>query len=195
MNFMRYSLSFLRLLVLCACGEAALAQTTVPHTFTSGTPARATEVNANFQALATAIDTLAARLDKLEGGPVTEADIVGGTYKASNLQIGIDHVAAGPAHIEAISYEGTITFAADHTFSFTFTGQQNDSGGPTLEDATVSGTWTLADNDLTFSVEGSVADTLHCAVGCRMIFGTLYGDAPNVGEDGHNNLMIMVRTN
>lgn len=35
-----------------------LAQTTVPNTFTAGTAAKASEVNANFQALASAIDAL-----------------------------------------------------------------------------------------------------------------------------------------
>ena len=36
----------------------ALAATTVPHTFTSGDTAKASEVNENFNALATAIDTI-----------------------------------------------------------------------------------------------------------------------------------------
>ena len=44
--------------------STALAQTTVPNTFLPDTPARAAEINANFQALATAIDGVAAPLLK-----------------------------------------------------------------------------------------------------------------------------------
>jgi hypothetical protein len=30
-------------------------------------------------------------------------------------------------------------------------------------------------------------------LGCRLIFGTLYGGAEAVGDDGHNNLIVLVR--
>jgi formylglycine-generating enzyme required for sulfatase activity len=43
--------------LLVGIGLYAWAATTVPNTFTSGTTAKADDVNANFQALATAIDT------------------------------------------------------------------------------------------------------------------------------------------
>lgn len=51
---MRYSFAGL---LLFALGSTAVAQTTVPYTFTAGTAAKASEVNADFQALAAAIDT------------------------------------------------------------------------------------------------------------------------------------------
>lgn len=54
---MRYSFAGL---ILFAFSSTALAQsslTTVPYTFTAGTAAKASEVNADFQALAAAIDT------------------------------------------------------------------------------------------------------------------------------------------
>jgi hypothetical protein len=191
MKTMRYRKSF-GLMLLCVIGGNALAQTTVPHTFAAGTAARAAEVNANFEALATAIDALAARVDKLEGGAVTEADVVG-SYSASNLQIGLDEVAVGEGGVEAISYEGTVTFAADHTFSFTFVGNENDSDGPDTEEGTVTGTWSLSNNDLTFLVAGSGTNTLHCAAGCSLIFGTLYGPSSGPNTDGHNNLIILAK--
>ncbi len=50
---MRYSLVVLLLFVF---SNTVLAQTTVPHTFVAGTAAKASEVNANFQALTTAIN-------------------------------------------------------------------------------------------------------------------------------------------
>jgi hypothetical protein len=193
MQPMRYT-RIVGLMLLYAIGGNALAQTTVPHNFTSGTAARASEVNANFQALVTAIDNLSARVARLEGGPVTDADVVG-TYSASNLQIGISEVAAGQGEVEAISYEGTVTFAADHTFSFTFTGKEMDSDGPDTEEGTVTGTWSLANNDLTFLVADSSTNVLHCAAGCSLIFGTLYGASSGPGDDGHNNLIILAKTN
>jgi hypothetical protein len=45
--------AFLSLLLFAA---SCVAQTTVPNTFVAGTPAKAADVNANFSALATAID-------------------------------------------------------------------------------------------------------------------------------------------
>jgi hypothetical protein len=190
---MRYS-PLLCLLALCAFGDPALAQTTVPHIFTAGTPARAADVNANFQALAAAIDALAARANKLEGGAVTEADVVG-TYRLSFLQIGIDHEAAGIGATEAISYDGTWTFAADHTFTSTFIGRRNDSTGPSPDDGTIAGTWSLADNNLTGTITGQTPMVFHCASGCRVIFGTTWGSSSGPGDEGYNNLAILARVN
>ena len=45
---------------------SALAQTQVPNTFEAGQPARATEVNANFDALELAIDQNAADITELQ---------------------------------------------------------------------------------------------------------------------------------
>lgn len=53
---------------LTALAGFAWGQTTVPNTFTAGTPARAAEVNANFQALASAIDGLGGTSQTLVSG-------------------------------------------------------------------------------------------------------------------------------
>jgi hypothetical protein len=58
------------LLALLALSGGALAQTTVPNTFAAGTPAKAAAVNANFQALATAIDKVASSATRGPAGPV-----------------------------------------------------------------------------------------------------------------------------
>ena len=63
---MRRSISLLALLALSG---GALAQTTVPNTFAAGTPAKAAAVNANFQALATAIDKVASSVTPGPAGP------------------------------------------------------------------------------------------------------------------------------
>lgn len=188
---MRY-FSLLCLLALCAFGEAARAQTTVPHIFTPGTPARAVEVNANFQALVTAIDSLTARVRKLEGGPVTDADVVG-NYSLSILQVGHGQVTVGIGDSEGISYDGTWTFAVDHTFTSTFTGHKNDSSGPGPDDGTLTGTWSLANNNVTFTITGQVPRVFHCASGCRVLFATLWGSSSGPGDEGNNNLMILGR--
>ena len=59
-------------LLLVAFSSSVLAQTTVPHTLISGTAAKASDVNENFQALATAIDNLSAKIAKRP----TEQEIV-----------------------------------------------------------------------------------------------------------------------
>lgn len=189
---MRYFAS-LNVLVLLLVGNVALAQTTVPHIFTPGTPARATEVNQNFQALATAIDGVAARLAKFEGtAPVTDSDIVG-TYHYSNLQIGTVWTGTNATHVEAITYEGTFVFAADHTFSAVFTGKQNDNNGPLADDGQLEGTWSLSGGVLSASTPGSAPIALNCALACRLMVTTLEGSAAMVGDDAHNNLVILVR--
>lgn len=188
---MRY-LSMLSVLCLGAFGGAALADTTVPHVFTSGTPAKASDVNEDFGALATAIDNLSTRVDKLEGAPVTEAEILG-TYRISILQIDVAWT-NGPSDIDAIAYEGTITLAADHTFSANFVGHKNDQFGPHPDNSADGGTWSLANNEVTLnSAGGATLGTAHCALGCRLMFTTFYGGAAAVNDEGHNNIVILVR--
>ena len=48
-------------------GAGALAQTSVPHDFQAGQPARASEVNENFDALEAAIDQNAGELEQIQG--------------------------------------------------------------------------------------------------------------------------------
>ncbi len=121
---MRYSLVALLLLAL---NSTVFAQTTVPFTFTSGTAAKASEVNADFQALATAIDALSARINKLDGTtPVTTADLAG-TYTLTGWmsQVFIDGMSVLPAPLYDINgfgvLSGTVTLNADGTGSNSFT--------------------------------------------------------------------------
>jgi hypothetical protein len=192
MHFMRYS-TLLCVILLSTFGEASRAQTTVPHVFTPGTPARATEMNANFQAVVTAINNLSTRVGKLEGG-ATDADVVG-TYSYISIQIGVGHeVVNRPADIEVITYDGTFTFAADHTFTGTFAGKKNDGSGPSGDDGTVAGVWSLNANTVSSVIEQNANVGLHCTPGCRIMIGTHYQGSAGVGDEGLNNLMIFVRT-
>ena len=47
----------------------AFGQTQVPHTFVSGQPARAAEVNENFDTLEAAVDQNAAAIQQIPAGP------------------------------------------------------------------------------------------------------------------------------
>jgi hypothetical protein len=55
--------------VLLAFSATAFAQTEVPHDFQSGQPARAADVNENFDVLETAIDQNAAAIQDIPAGP------------------------------------------------------------------------------------------------------------------------------
>jgi hypothetical protein len=68
----RLNMRLLATLTLLVSG-ISFAETQVPHTFSSGQPARASAVNENFNALETAIDDVVARLGELESqlGPMS----------------------------------------------------------------------------------------------------------------------------
>jgi hypothetical protein len=184
---MRHS-RLLCLIALCAISGTAPAQTTVPNTFTSGTPARSSEVNANFQALTTAIDALADRVERLEG-EVSTTDIAG-TYATNIFQIGVD-IPSGST--EGITYQGPMILAADGTFSITFTGAKNDDAGPGADNGSLTGTWTLTGSTVTLTSaemsEGPVV--LHSVAGSRLLIGMFFGS--NAIDYGHNNIIVLVR--
>jgi len=179
-------LKYLCLIALCTLGNTAVAQVTVPHTFTSGTPARADEVNANFQALVNAINALGERVDKLEG-PLTAADIAG-TYHMENLQIGVD---APSGDTEVIAYRGPFTLAANGTFTTTFTGRAHSDAGPTNDDGAITGTWTFANGVVTASVPGDLDVNLYPVAGGQLLVAVLEGGEPGYG---HGNVFLLLRT-
>jgi len=62
---------------------SAVAQTEVPHEFQAGTPARASDVNENFDALEQAIDLNAADIQQVQG-------LAGLSVQAAQIQTGLD---------------------------------------------------------------------------------------------------------
>ena len=56
-------------LALLGYASIAIGQTEVPNTFQAGQPARAAEVNANFDALESAIDQNANAISQIPAGP------------------------------------------------------------------------------------------------------------------------------
>jgi hypothetical protein len=164
------------LLVLLACATAT-AQTQVPNTFLPGTPAKAADVNANFQALATAINALAARVDKLEG-KIVQADLAG-SYTLQSFQSEFNGGDFG--RVANYVNTGTVTFNADGTGSYAATeagsrlfialdanaklkGTSSTYVNPT---ETATFTWTYANNVIT-----ALGGTLTVVAGGKLLIRT-----------------------
>jgi hypothetical protein len=177
-------------LSLTAC-SAVYAVTTVPFTFTQGTPAKAAEVNADFQALATAIDTLSARVDKLDGTTsVTMADLAG-TYSVQAMYTELRANITGSSYSN-VSTQGTLTLAVNGTTTFTGIDQiKTLAGGITV---TTSGPYT--DNTATWNLSNGKVQIAMCCLlngnysivsGARLLVGAVknpYGD---------NAIILMIR--
>ena len=169
---------------------SASAQVTVPYTFTAGAPARAAEVNADFQALVTAINGLGTRVSKLEGNLVA-ADFVG-TYTLNRFQTELGGGAS--AYVAVYTAGGTITLAADGTATTTGTGEQGHQLNVVTRALTPfntppdtgSVTWSYSGGRVTvptYGISFAVAD------GGRLLIATSVNPA-----DGTNVLLLLTRT-
>jgi hypothetical protein len=170
-----------------ACAANGNAQTTVPFTFSAGSPARASEVNGNFQALVNALNSLTARVAKLEG-QITGADLAG-SYTINGLQTGL----IPNNRIETIAYTGTLILRADATYSFNLIGNGFDLPIPGARElhpdsGNLSGTWSLTGTTVT--LQGGFVGQLAHAVGGRVLTWTGFGN-----DDGSNVLLTFVRSN
>jgi hypothetical protein len=110
-------------LAVLAVAASAHAQTTLPYTFTSPSPPKGTQVQADLDVLVAAIDSLKARVSKLEG-QITAADLVG-TYAVNGFQTEIfDGGSPGSCcHVSNYIYLGTATLAADGTLTGSLSGE------------------------------------------------------------------------
>ena len=184
----------IRLLVVTLCvflSAAVNAQVTVPNTFTAGTPAKASEVNANFQALVTAVNSLTARVGKLEG-QVTAADLAG-TYSLHQFQTELGGGVAQRVATYTSNGTATVTLAANGAVtisSVTSQGHQLNLPGGTLtainaNEPAGNSTWALVSGRVTLlGNEFSISD------GGRLLIRTSANAA-----DGTNVLLLLVRMN
>ncbi|ALT77992.1 hypothetical protein [Paucibacter sp. KCTC 42545] len=190
-------------LTLAAIATAASAQVTVPNTFVAGAPAKAADVNANFQALATAINSLNTRVGKLEGGPVTSSDLVG-SYTINAIQTELGGAGINPGKfVSTYVAKGTISFSADGTGKikgYVETGHEvplHDAAGPrTIHSVSVpelnfswsyvNGVLSAKDSNGNVMINGSAT----VALGGKLIIMT--SSNPN---DGTSVLQVWTRSN
>ena len=169
---------------------AASAQVSVPNTFSAGTPARAADVNANFQTLVNAINDLSSRVSRLEG-QVTVADLAG-TYAIHQFQT---ELGGGTSQRVAVytSNGGTATLAPDGTGAVSTIAVQgyqlNLPAGSRIPRSSTDPSGTL-----TWSLSGGkvnlFGDKFSIADGGRLLIRT---SANTV--DGTNVLLLLVRIN
>lgn len=197
---MRYIISILMLL---ASITDVSAQTTLPFTFAPGTVAKASEVNANFQALLAAINRLE--------GQISAADIPG-TYALASMSVYLDStpqsgMMTNNARVEQISSNATATFNVNGTFTLT---QETTNGSALAFDflknganvvtaqavtqsaappPTGSGTWSFSGRTLTITT-GNGGGTFTAAVGGRLFIG-INAPPDNKSQDLH----VLIRTN
>ena len=207
---MRYLMA--GLMLFSAVNTTVAAQTTLPFTFAPGTVAKASEVNANFQALLTAINRLE--------GQISAADVAG-TYSIASLGLYVNStpqagMMSNNGRVEHISSNGTATLNANGTFSVT---QETTSGSALVFDflkgsvmippsvvapvvvtaqvetqnaappPTGSGTWSLSGKTLTLTTSNG-GGTFTAAVGGRLFIG-ITPSPDNKSQDLH----ILIRTN
>jgi hypothetical protein len=107
-------------LLLLGFSTAALAQTaTVPNTFTAGAQAKASEVNANFAALVTAINAVGTRVAALESAnsALVAADVVG-SYRLLSIASTTGSLASTKRFAsKSGTNNGTVTFNSNGTLN------------------------------------------------------------------------------
>lgn len=200
---MRHGIAALLFLLLATSAQAQSQPPFAPP----GLPARANDVYAQFQAVTALINSLEARLARLEGGALNNTDIAG-TYRIFALQTGL-FAGNSPGLVETITYTGTLTLSASGNYTGTLNGRQHDlalngqfnavmSTTPTMD--SVSGTYSVSQNTkLTLNNFGGDAPLdLYGASGGRIFVATAAGEDPPPGKIapmGTNVLLLFVRTN
>lgn len=168
----------------------ASAQVSVPNTFAAGTPARAAEVNANFQALVTAMNSLSTRVSKLEGN-IVSSDLVG-TYTVNQFQTELGASSSTSAgRVAVYTGGGTVTFAVDGSATWsgqTELGHQLNLPSLTLTainnpQATSTTTWSYSGGKVTF-----FGTTFTVVSGGRLLITTSVNPL-----DGTNILLLLTR--
>lgn len=185
-----------RFVIFALFSTTALAAS-VPFTFTSGDPARASEVNANFAALVTAVTALEAQVAALEAkvNPATMADLAG-TYSYLEVRIDVDGLSATSNSIAGAGVSGTVVLNADGTgqanlsesyrqltFNEVLTGDQTVTVGFLNTPGTTNTaiTWSLSGGVVTISGGGTF-----------IVVGQLLVQSI-VNFEGQNGLTILAR--
>ena len=170
---------------------AGAETTTVPNKFTPGTPANAADVNANFLALANAITTLSARVDKLDGSipatALTMVDLAGkysievfGTVLKQNDADIHNSISTGVTQgTISLSIDGTVLFTP-HSMTLTQTIFPTETTVRTPHlSHTANGSWSLSGGTLTIGVPDNFAPrNFSIASGGMILVSSSEGDGP-----------------
>lgn len=214
---MRKSILAVSILTFCGIAIAATTSTfSVPYMFTSGTRASASEINSNFQSLATAINNINNRIDKLEGKNITVADIAG-TYTWTGLQVGlgVSTTSSIQSNIETVLFNGTIVLVSDGTFNLNVTNDtttlnkvdnSSTSQGDLLThyftnntlQSGATGTWSVIGNTITISSPSfSKSIILTGTSGNRILVGSVsaIGNASTINQTTDKHLVILSKNN
>jgi hypothetical protein len=165
---------YLAFLLSMLCGTAS-AQTTVPYTFSAGTTAQASQVNADFQALATAIDGLTATVNKLNN-QLTSADVAG-TYNVNGMGVSNGGDVNGVSQM-VTWLNGTVTLNANGTCTSNIGGSEDGINvSPsgylyTSNSAGGSGTWTLNGSIVTIPGTNGLPTSYTLGAGGRVLVGS-----------------------
>jgi hypothetical protein len=201
-------LVFTYLLSGCGGGSGSAAKTT-----TVGTPVIATQANNNLQELVTAINSLANRVDKLEG-KFASADVAG-TYTVSWLGVSMNTLSnnvVGVATLRHQSIQGTVTLNADGTGGYYLTdssaqfdingslpgavsvttGSVNYGRGGIPAHGTNNIAWSLSGNTLTINGFPFNGDTFQHAAGGRLFINVGHTFSESSGEQ-LNFLRLLMR--
>lgn len=97
-------------LMSLALGVSQAAELTIPHTFSAGTPAKASEVNANFNAVKSAVDDKETRVSSLEAdNTTTKTNVSTLQTSVSGKQNRVTGTCAVGSAISAINADGTVS--------------------------------------------------------------------------------------
>ena len=127
-HILRFRLGIVLGLMGAMSNSAVAAEFAVPHKFTAGTPARAAEVNANFTAVESAVNSEESRLRTLETN-AAKPDLAPG----GNLVLSVSTPTAGniikDSHPFLHSYGNGNTFLGSDAGNFTQSGENNTGIG------------------------------------------------------------------
>jgi hypothetical protein len=195
------------LALVSALASSALAQ--VPYTFANGEPADANQVNANFDALVTALDALSVRVDALEA---STAASLAGTYVYFEVTTDVDDLGPNSYGIAGGGAFGTVVLNSDGTGSVAITSQYrqitfwhqsllvgnvDNTGSVGIESTDVNRndspetidtgvTWSLSDGVVTVSTgDGDIG----FAVAGRILVSSI----SSTDGEGHNGIGLLVR--
>jgi hypothetical protein len=177
-------------LLVIALADGATAAS-VPHTFTPGTVASASEVNANFAALVEAVSALEAKVD-----PQT-AEALAGTYDYFEVKIDVDDLSSSSKSIAGAGTSGTVVLNADGSGHASLSGSYRqlalsgvDNAGDETVDLNFASIPETVDDDITWSLSNGIV-TIDGA-GSFAVVGRLLIESV-IDSEGQNGIVILAR--